>query len=164
LKSAQALNLFMNPYLMWTRHAWKTGEMAMAAAQVITHRTDRMARSGVLPNVRDQREFALMGREKGVAAMESARAMGLPLLQLNQQLASMALHQMMAGWAALASIAVSRNAAQSLARQTRFVNAVMRDSAVGASKLSGSVAHVAKHALIPVHKRVSGNVKRLGKR
>jgi hypothetical protein len=36
----------MNPFLMWSRLAWKTGEMAIASAQVIGHRTSRPALSG----------------------------------------------------------------------------------------------------------------------
>ena len=164
MKSTQALNLFMNPFLMWSRQAWKTGEMAIAAAQVISHRTTRMARAGVMPSPRDQREFTLMGQEKGEAVVQSAQAMGTPLLMFNQQFAALAFKQMLSGSRALLSIAASRSPAESVARQSRFIDAAMTDSAVAASKLSGSAARLTRRALTPVHKRVSGNVRRLAKR
>lgn len=40
----------------------------------------------------------------------------------------------------------------------------MTSSVIAASKLSGSTAQLARRALKPVHTRVSGNVRRLGKR
>ena len=95
MNSSRALNLFMNPFLMWSQLAWKTGEMAIASAQVIGHRTGRLARAGPVPDARDQREFALMGREKGAAAMESAQAVGVRMLMLNQQFAALAFKQML---------------------------------------------------------------------
>ena len=164
MKAGRALNLFANSFLLWSRQAWKTGEMAIAAAQVISHRTTRMARAGVVPSARDQREFRLMGQEKAEAAMESAQAMGMPLLMLNQQFATLALKQMLSGSIALMSIAASRTPAQSAARQSRFMDATMTNSAVAGSMLSGSAARLARRALTPVHKRVSGNVRRLSKR
>ena len=80
---------------MWSRLAWKTGEMAIASAQVIGHRTSRLALAGSVPSARDQREFALMGQEKGEAAMESAQAVGVRMLMLNQQFAALAFKQML---------------------------------------------------------------------
>jgi len=67
VNSSRNLNLFMNPFLMWSRLAWKTGEMAIASAQIIGHRTGRFALAGPVPSARDQREFALMGHEKNEA-------------------------------------------------------------------------------------------------
>ena len=164
MKASQALNLLMNPFLMWSRQAYKTGEMALAAVQVISHRSTRMTRVGVVPSARDQREFTLMSQEKAEAAMESAQAMGMPLLMLNQQFAALAFKQMLSGSLALMSIAASRTPEKFAARQSRFIGATLTDFAVAASKLSGSAARLARRALTPVHKRVSGNVRRLGKR
>ena len=154
----------MNPFLLWSRLAWKTAEMATGAAQVIGHRTHRMAVAGPLPSTRDQREFTLMGREKGEAAMESARAMGTSMLALNQQFAALAFKQMLSASAALMSIASSRSVAQSAGRQSRLVRDMTAGSVAAAARLSGSTARVARRGLKPVHKRVSGNVRRLGKR
>ncbi len=49
MNSSQALNLFMNPFLMWSRLAWKTGEMAIASPQVVGHRTSRLALADPVP-------------------------------------------------------------------------------------------------------------------
>jgi hypothetical protein len=163
VNSSRALNLFMNPFLMWSRLAWKTVEMATASAQVIGHRTSRPALAGYVPSARDQREFALMGREKGEAALESAQAVGVRMLMLNQQYAALAFKQMLSASVALMSIAASRTAAESVDRQSKLVRDTMTSSVVAASKLSGSTAQLAQSALKPVHTRVSGNVRRLGR-
>jgi hypothetical protein len=162
VNSSRALTLFMNPFLMWSRLAWKTGEMATASAQVIGHRTNRLALAGSVPSARDQREFALMGQEKGDAALESARAVGVRMLMLNQQFAALAFKQMLSASVALISIAASRTGAESVDRQSKLVRDTMNSSVVAASKLSASMAHLALRALKPVHARVSGNVRRLG--
>jgi hypothetical protein len=154
----------MNPFLMWSRLAWKTGEMAIASAQVIGHRTSRLALAGSVPSACDQREFALMGQEKGDAALESAQAVGVSMLMLNQQFTALAFKQMLSVSVALMSIAASRTAAESVDRQSKLVRDMMTSSVVAASKLSGSTAELARRALKPVHTRISGNVRRLGKR
>lgn len=164
MSSNPPLNLFTTPILMWSRLAWKAGEMALAAAQVIGHRTGRLANAGAIPSARDQREFALMGQEKGAAALESALAMGRPMLMLNQQFAMLAFKHMTAALASLMSIATSRTAGESAERQTKLVRDTMTRSAVAAAQLSGAAARVVGSALKPVHERVSGNVTRLGKR
>ena len=164
MKSSQITNLFMNPFLMWGRHAWKTGEMAINAIQVINHRTTRISRAGVVPNARDQREFSLMVQEKAEAVMESAQATGIPLLMLSQQFIALTFKQMMSGSLALMSLAASQTPAESATRQSRLISATLSDSAVAASKLSRSAALLARSALTPVHKRVSANARRLGKR
>jgi len=79
---------FTNPFLVWTRLAWKTGEMMLASAQVIHHRTGRMAAAGATPSARDRREFALMGQEKLEAGVESAKAMAAQLMTLTGKLDS----------------------------------------------------------------------------
>ena len=164
MNSSRTLNLFMNPFLMWSRLAWKTGEMAIASAQVIGHRTSRLALAGSVPSACDQREFALMGQEKGDAALESAQAVGVSMLMLNQQFTALAFKQMLSVSVALMSIAASRTAAESVDRQSKLVRDTMTSSVVAASKLSGSTAELARRALKPVHTRISGNVRRLGKR
>jgi hypothetical protein len=64
----------------------------------------------------------------------------------------------------LKSIAARRTAAESVDRQSKLVRDTMTRSVVAASKLSDSTAHLARRALKPVHTRVSGNVRRFGKR
>ena len=147
--------MFTTPFLIWSRLAIKTGEMMLGSAQVIAHRTTRTT---------DPREFALMGREKGEAASESALGMGYPLLALNQQIAAHAYKQMLSTWSSMMSIGSSRTPAQSIERQAKLVSDTIGNSVVAATKLSGAGAKVARSALRPVHKRVAGNVIRLGKK
>lgn len=161
MNSRTATNLFMNPFLMWSRLAWKAGEMAMASAQVIGHRTTRLALAGPTPSARDQREFTLMGQEKGTAALASAQAMGLPMLRMSQQFAVLAFKQMLAASAAMMSIGASRTPAESAGRQLKLVSDTLAAPVVAAAKLSASSAKVARRALTPVHSRVKGNVRRL---
>lgn len=74
------------PFVLWTDLALRTGEMLVASAQVIGHRTGRMAKAGPSPNARDRKEFRRMGLEKVAAANESAWAMGRQLGEANLQL------------------------------------------------------------------------------
>jgi hypothetical protein len=41
---------FTNPFLVWSRLAWKTSEMMLASAHVIQHRTGRVAEAGATPD------------------------------------------------------------------------------------------------------------------
>jgi hypothetical protein len=152
----------MNPFLMWSRLAWKTGEMAIGSAQVIGHRTSRLALAGPVPSERDQREFALMGQEKSEAAMESAQAVGMRMLTLNEQFRRLRSNDRCQRRNALMSIVASRSATESAGHQSKLVRDTMANSLVAASKLSGATAQLARRALKPVHARVSGNVRRLG--
>ena len=164
MNSSQLLSLFMNPFLMWSRIAWEAGEMAIASAPVIGHRTSRLALAGSVPSLRDQREFALMGQEKIEVALESAQAVGVRMVVVNQEFAALAFKQVMSASVALMSIAASRTAARSFERQSKLVRDTMTRSVDAASRLSGSTAQLAQRALKPVHTRVRGNVRRLGKR
>lgn len=164
MNSSRAVNLFVNPLLTWRQLAWKAGEMLVTSTQVIGHRTRRLALAGAVPSARDQSEFALMGQEKFQAMSDSAQVVGVRLLMLNQQFAALAFKQMMSMTGSLMSIAASRSAAQSVERQARLVRDTMNNSAVTASRFSGATAQLAQRALAPVHARVKGNVKRLGKK
>jgi len=154
----------MNPFVLWSRVAWKTGAMAIAAAQVIGYRTGGLAHGGAVASPHNRREFALMGQEKGQAALASTQAAGARLLMLNQQAAAMAFEHMLSMSAALLSIAASRTPAEAAERQSKLVRGAMASSALAVSKLSGSTARVARAALTPVHARVSGNVRRLARK
>ena len=67
-------------FMLWNTLAMKTAEMMLASAQVIGHRTGRMALAGPAPSARDRREFALMGQEKVEASAQSVQAMAAHLL------------------------------------------------------------------------------------
>jgi hypothetical protein len=92
------------PFVVWSELAMKTGEMMLASAQVIGHRTHRIAKAGATPNARDRREFTLMGREKVEAAHESAFAMGSQIARMNSQLGLKAWQDMMAAGSAMLSL------------------------------------------------------------
>lgn len=156
--------LSLNPLTIWSDFAWKTGEMMFASMHVIGHRSNRMRSAGSPPSAADQREFALMGREKVAAAAESAQAMSFAWLRFHQQFAAIAFRQMFTGTAAIRSLAASRTPGQSVARQTRLVRETMTHSAVATSQLSKSAARVAQRGLKPIHSRATANAKRLGKR
>jgi hypothetical protein len=153
----------INPVLTWMGLAWKTMEMLMASAQVINHRTQRMAAAGLMPNLRDRREFTLMGQEKLEAMAESAQAMTLRIMMLNQQIGAQVFEQMVAGTASGLSLAASRTVMQSGALQAKMMRDILANSAKATSRLADSFANVAHHGLKPIHSRATANARRLGK-
>lgn len=46
MKRCRTRSHFFNPFVQWTELAWKTGELMLASAEVIGHRTRRMAAAG----------------------------------------------------------------------------------------------------------------------
>ena len=164
MRTSEAVNLFMTPFLMWNRMAWKSGEMALASAQVIGHRASRLAQAGSNVDGRQYREVVLMGQEKGEAAWESAYVVCARSIMLNQQLAALFLKQMLSLSTALMSVAASRSAAESVARQTKLVSDSVAQSMNAASQASKGAARIARRALSPVHTRVSKNARRLRRR
>ncbi len=158
-----ARNRLGNPFQIWAELVWKVGEMSVASAQVIAHRTTRMAAAGPLPNSRDRQEFSRMGHEKVEAATESAAAIATQLTTMSGMLGVRAFSHMMNANAALISLAVSRTPRQFFVRQAKLANAVSR-SAITASALSDATARLAGRGLKPIHARATANARRLGKR
>lgn len=154
--------LLANPLLVWIDLAQKTTEMMLASAQVITHRTDRMAVAGPTPNAHDMHEFNLMGQEKMEAAVESSQAMSMHLVQTNLDLWNAMLTQMQAGVMAMMSLATSRSVAESVARHATLVNTLV-DAAGAAAEFSNAPALLARSGLTPIHARATANAVRLGK-
>jgi hypothetical protein len=152
-----------NPFLAWTTLALKTNEMLLASVQVISHRSNRIAKAGILPSARDQQEFALMGQEKIEAAAESAQAIASRIMTINQQLGTMIFKQLISGTSGFVSLAFQPAFALSGKQQAKLLRAAMQNSTAVASKLAGSVAHLAHHGLKPIHSRATGNAKRLQK-
>lgn len=161
MKRRTGPNLSANPFLVWTDLAFKTSEMLLASAQVIGHRTSRMALAGPSPSARDRKEFTLMAQEKVEAVAESTQAMTFRMLSVNQQISIMAFKQMLSGASGFAALAGSRTMLQSGRRQAEFAGETMARSAAIAAHLSGSMAHLASHGLKPIHSRATGNAKRL---
>jgi len=154
---------FANPFLAWSRLAWKTGEMMLASAQVVHHRTGRMAAAGATPSARDRREFAMMGREKAEAGVESASAMAMQMMAMYPLLGSRAFGNVMKGGAAAMSLAASRTAGQAMTRHAELVRTMMQSMAT-TSQLSGAAARLAQRGLEPIHSRATANARRLVKR
>jgi hypothetical protein len=152
-----------NPFQIWLEFAWKAGEMMLASAQVIGHRSNRMVTAGSSPSAGDRRELALMGQEKIAAAAESSQAVAWSWMRLNQQFGAIAFRQMLTATAGIISLTASRTPGQSIARQTKLVRDTVTHSAVATSQLSKSAARVAHRGLKPIHSRATGNAKRLGK-
>jgi len=152
-----------NPFLAWADLAWKTGEMSMASAQVIAHRTARMAAAGPTPSARDRQEFTRMGQEKFDAAAEAARAITGSLATMNLNVGANTFRHMVTATAALMSLAASRSVGQSVTRQAKLAETFTR-SAIAASALSDSTARLAGRGLRPIHARATANARRLGKR
>ena len=73
----------LNPFFAWNELAMKTGEMMLASAQVIQHRTGRLVTAGPNPSLRDRREFTLMGQEKVEAIAESTQAMAMQMMAMS---------------------------------------------------------------------------------
>jgi hypothetical protein len=150
------------PLALWGDLASKATEMMWASAQVIAHRTSRMALAGHSPNARDRREFARMGQEKLEAGVKSMQAMGLHWLTISEPWAAMAYRDGMRNYAALVSLASSRTAGQIIARQAALAQA-LGQSAVGVANAAASATRLAHHGLKPIHATAVANAKRLRK-
>jgi hypothetical protein len=153
-----------NPFLIWSGLAFKTTEMMMASAQVISHRTNRIAMAGPSPNERDRREFVLMGQEKIEAATESALAIAARMVYLNQQMGTLAFKQLLMGTSWMFSLAGSRTVTQFSRRQAEFFRGTVSSPAAAMSQFADSFAKVAHRGLKPIHSRATANAKRLAYR
>ena len=151
------------PLMPWSDLATKTLEMMLASAQVIGHRTGRMALAGPAPNARDRREFALMGQEKIEAGVQSAQAMAAHMMLMSQPWGALAFRHLLRNSAAFMSLASSQTPTQLIARQAVLARAVAQ-SAVSMADVSRNATTLAHRGLKPIHARAIANAKRLGKR
>jgi hypothetical protein len=152
-----------NPFVMWSTLALKTWEMMFASAQVIGHRTGRMALAGPAPNARDRREFHLMGQEKIEATAESLQAIALRMFSVNQQIGLIAFRQWVTIWSSLISLAGSRTVPQTLKVQTDILHDTMSHATSAMNHLGDSVAKTMHKGLKPIHSRATANARRLAR-
>lgn len=150
------------PFMMWNELAMHTAEMLVASAQVISHRTSRMATAGHSPSLRDRREFTRMGLEKIEAAGESAVAMGQQLATANTAMGLRAWRDLYNASTALMLFAGSRTLPQVIDRQAKLMHTISR-SAASTSQLAEAAARITKHGLKPIHSRATANAKRLAR-
>lgn len=155
-------NTGFNPFLLWTELAMKTGEMMLASAAVIDHRTRRMSAAGAKPSARDQREFGVMRDEKIKAANQAAQAMTAQFLTMDPLLWVRAYQQMVAVTTAMMSLGTSRTINQFIERQARLMR-TLSESMTPMFALSEATARVAQRGLTPIHSRATANARRLGK-
>jgi len=152
-----------NPFMAWSELSWKFGEMWMASAQVVAHRTARMAAAGPMPGSRDRREFALMGQEKVEAAAESALAIAGHLAAMNLEFGARAVRNAVTESTAWMSLVTSRNVGELMTRQLHVAHALTR-SINTASAFAESTAHLGRRGLKPIHARATANARRLARR
>lgn len=163
MNQARFRSLPATPYLAWSRLTWETGEMLMAASQVICYRTQRIATAGAIPNARDRREFILMGQEKIDAATASLHAVALQVLVMNTKLAAFTFSQSINGANGFLSALISTDARSSARANAALLNDTLKASARLASRFSDSMPRMARGGLRPFHSRATGNARRLSK-
>ena len=151
-----------DPLLQWSALANQATEMMLASAQVISHRTGRMATAGPAPSADDLDEFSLMTQEKFEAAAESSLSVAAHCLQLNQQLWTQMLAQMQDAMTAMVSAATSSNLAESMTHQATLITA-MSPSVDAHTQLSNAAADLTRRALDPIHARATANAERLAR-
>jgi hypothetical protein len=154
---------YFAPFMLWSDLATRTLEMMLASAEVIGHRTGRMALAGLSPSARDRREFALMGQEKIEAGVQSAQAMAAHMMTMSQPRGALAFRHMLRNSAAFMSLASSRTPSQLIARQAALAR-TLGQSALSMADVSKGATKLAHRGLKPIHAKATANAKRLGKR
>ncbi len=154
---------YLNPFSLWTDLAMQTTGMMLASAEVIGHRTTRMAQASIPPNAKDAAEFTLMGQEKMEAATESMQAAVLSMMAFSPFAAMKMFNEMSAVHADLFNLATSSSLPVAISRNQKFGRS-MRRAAHSAATLSDQTANAALDTLKPIHSRATANARRLGKR
>jgi hypothetical protein len=135
--------------------------MFAASAQVVGHRTARMAIAGPMPSERDRNEFSLMSREKKEAATEAFQAFGLGFMNLAISVAIESGTHALATSAAAVALVTSRSPSQWLERQTVLAG-IAANAPANPLRLANSATRVIQESLAPIHDRATANAKRLG--
>ena len=165
MKSRQNAALYANPFLLWGTLGMKAMQMSAAAAQVIAIRTTRMATHGLNPNAADRREMTLMGAEKVDAFSRAGQALATGALPLVAGMAGQAFRTGIDLFNASAHLAASRTIPQTMARQRKLADTLMRNTSTARhGAASNATARLAHRALAPVHQKATANAKRLTKK
>ncbi|MDQ3773622.1 MAG: hypothetical protein M3461_04215 [Pseudomonadota bacterium] len=139
--------------LGWWQPWMQMWEIAVAAPEVVAHRTARMAKSGPSRSSADRREFTRMTQEKFEAFGESASAMAAEIVRANLALWPSVLRAggtFPSAWMPTARAGSRRFASKSA-------------SAAGAVPriVSSAALRVLAKGLAPVRRRTTANAKRL---
>lgn len=153
---------YLNPFSLWTDLAMQTTGMMLASAEVIGHRTSRMAQSSFPPSAKDAAEFTLMGQEKMEAATESMQAATLSMMAFSPFAAMKVFNEMATVQADLFHLATSSSLPMAMSRQQTLGRSWAK-AAKSAVSLSDQTANGALDTLKPIHSRATANAKRLGK-
>jgi hypothetical protein len=155
--------LVSHPLVLWSSFAMKSGEMWLAAAQVIPIRLARMAAAGANPSARDRREMTRMGAEKVDAFSQAGLALALGMTPAMMNLGAQAMRAWMGLLVAGTRLATSRTLPQTVRRQRALTSALARHTPVS-HRGAHAAATLAHAALAPVHATATANAKRLGRR
>jgi hypothetical protein len=165
MKSRQPAALPANPFLLWGTLGMKALEMSASAAQVIAIRTTRMATAGPNPSAADLRDNSRMVTEKLDAFSRAGQALASGAVPLLAGMAGRALRTGVDLFDAATHLAASRTIPETLARQHRLADTLMRNSAPAhQGAASDATARLAHRALAPVHRKATANAKRLTKK
>lgn len=156
-----ATKTYASPFLLWQAVGARTVEMMAASAEVISHRSRRLALAGSMPSTADREELALMAREKMEAGAKSMMAMNAHLLSLGPLLSMQVFATMLRTTTALTSLLNSRTVPQWLMRQEALGRALL---STHARAVSAEYSKVADEGLKPFHAAAVANAKRLTKR
>ncbi|HYH42038.1 MAG TPA: polyhydroxyalkanoate granule-associated phasin [Burkholderiales bacterium] len=137
----------------------KITELAVAAPQVVAIRTARMLAAGAHPGATDRAEFSLMGREKIAAAAESMFAMAAQMVKTQQEYARAAALQWWKLWTTPWLFGAYRPLVQTLASLPQAALIAVPTP----TQRRRAVGKLVEAAVTPVHKRATGNARRLGK-
>ena len=142
--------------LGWWQPWMQVWEIAVAAPQVVAHRTARMAKSRSTPTAADRKEFTRMTQEKFQAFGESASAMGAEIVKANLALWPSVLR---AGWALPSAVWMPAVLPGGKGRRSASKSTAAR--AALPRKVSSAAARVLAKGLAPVRRRATANAKRL---
>ena len=142
--------------LGWWQPWIQMWEIAVAAPQVVAHRTARMAKSGPTRSSAEHKELTRMTQEKFEAFGESGSAMAAEIVRANLALWPSVLR---AGWTLPSAMWMPTARAGS--RRRRSASKSTLAAAAVPRTVSSAASRVLAKGLAPVHRRVTANAKRL---
>lgn len=150
------------PFGLWTDLMFATGEMLVASAEVIGHRTGRMSTAQLPLSARDAKEFSLMVQEKAEAGQEAAMALAEQATRTATRMAMNLPIQMMALGPLAWGLASSQTVPQLLEAQMKLGQALVEP--LNGHDFAHDAMQAGHAAMKPYHSRATANAKRLSKK
>lgn len=141
----------------------KTGELSMAAAQVVTRRMALGATAMIDPLNADHVEFARIIPEKITALSDAGMSWLLWSGKAAGQLSAIAANEMAIAAETTVAIASCRTPAGALAAQINFATAWLSRALSHSIALGAMTLQSQEAAMAPVHRTVTANVRRLSR-